>query len=259
MIRLKSQTQIDGIAAAGAIVAEVLATVRDHAAPGISTGFLDQTAEELIRNHRGASPAFKGLYDFPGTLCTSINFEIVHGVPSLKRRLEYGDLLSVDVGVRLHGVVADAAVTFAVGEVSPDADKLRRTAIRALAAGVEAARPGGRIGDIGAAISAEVMLAGFAVAEGLMGHGVGVEVHEDPRVPNFGVAGRGQLMRPGLVIAIEPMVVEGSGRIRTLDDGWTVATDDGGLSVHQEHTVAVTADGPRILTAAPATVATRES
>lgn len=259
MIQLKSPREIDTIAVAGTIVADVLEMCRTAVRPGLSTGELDAQAEAMIRSHPGAAPAFKGLYGFPGTLCTSINDEVVHGIPSFERRLEAGDILSVDVGVELDGLFADAAVTIPVGEISPETTRLLDVTRRSLELGVEAARAGDRLGDLGAAIQAYVEDAGYSVIRELVGHGVGHAPHEEPQVPNFGTPGRGQKMDVGLVIAIEPMVNEGARWIRTLDDEWTVVTSDGSLSAHFEHTVAVTAEGPRVLTAVASATPARES
>lgn len=248
MIGLKSARQIDGIAVAGAIVGQVLEMAAEKAVPGVSTGELDEMAEAMIREHAGATPAFKGLYGFPGTLCTSVNEEVVHGIPSFSKVLEAGDIVSVDVGVKLDGLFADAAITIPVGEVSVEAQALLDTTQAALEVGVAAARPGDRLGDLGAAIQTFVENAGYSVIRELVGHGVGEAPHEEPQVPNFGTPGRGHPMEPGLVIAIEPMVNQGRRTIRTLDDEWTVVTADDKLSAHFEHTVAVTAEGPRVLT-----------
>jgi len=248
VIRLKSAGQIDAIAVAGAIVARVLEMTAERAVPGASTGELDQAAEEMIRDHPGATPAFKGLYGFPATACTSINDEVVHGIPSFRRELKFGDIVSVDVGVELDGLYADAAITIPVGEVDAAATRLLEVTRSALEVGVAAARPGRQLGDLGAAIQQHVEAAGHSVIRELVGHGVGEAPHEEPQVPNFGVPGRGARMKPGLVIAIEPMVNQGRPAIRTLDDEWTVVTADGALSAHFEHTVAVTAEGPRVLT-----------
>ena len=257
MIRLKSSAQIDAIAAAGAIVAEVLEMAAEQAIPGRSTGELDDMAEALIRDNPGATPAFKGLYGFPATLCTSINEEVVHGIPSFGRELESGDIVSVDVGVKLDGLFADAAVTIPVGEVLPTTDRLLGVTRTALDVGIEAARPGAQLGDLGWAIQTHVEAEGFSVIRELVGHGVGEAPHEEPQVPNYGVRNRGFRMQTGLVIAIEPMVNAGGPEIRTLDDEWTVVTGDGRLSAHFEHTVAVTSEGPRVLTrvASPARAA----
>lgn len=248
MIRLKTAGEIETIGRAGEIVAGVLALVAERVEPGTTTGELDRLAESFIRDHARALPAFKGLYGFPATLCTSVNDEVVHGIPSDERRLASGDLLSVDVGVELEGLFADAAVTVPVGDPGEEALRLLRVTREALEAGVEAARPGARLGDVGAAIQERVEAAGFSVVRELVGHGVGHAPHEDPHVPNFGRRGRGEELAPGLVIAIEPMVNVGARQIRQLEDGWTVVTADGSLSAHFEHTVAVTGDGPQVLT-----------
>ncbi|MDX1577681.1 MAG: type I methionyl aminopeptidase [Gemmatimonadota bacterium] len=259
MIRLKTQSQIDVIAAAGAIVAEVLDLAAATALPGVTTGDLDEAAEDRIRSHPGATPAFKGLYGFPAAVCTSVNDEVVHGIPSHERRLEEGDIVTVDVGVRLDGLFADAALTIPVGRVTNETRRLLDVTRGALDIGVASARPGDRLGDLGAAIQDHVESAGYSVIRELVGHGVGEAPHEEPQVPNFGVPGRGARMEPGLVIAIEPMVNQGDRAVRTLDDEWTVVTADGSLSAHFEHTVAVTADGPMVLTTAPSHTPAGES
>jgi len=248
MIQLKTANEIDTIAVAGAIVGEVLDMAAEIAQPGLSTGELDQRAEALIRSHRGATPAFKGLYGFPAALCTSINDEIVHGIPSFRRKVEEGDILSVDVGVELDGLFADAALTVPVGLVSAETTRLLDVTRQSMEIGIQSTRPGDRLGDVGAAIQTFVEAAGYSVIRELVGHGVGHAPHEEPQVPNFGTRGRGPRMDVGLVIAIEPMVNQGDRWIHTLDDEWTVVTADGSLSAHFEHTVAVTATGPRILT-----------
>ncbi len=249
MIRLKSANEIDTIAAAGAIVAEVLDLMGTSLREGMTTGELDGLAEDLIRSHPGARPAFKGLYGFPATLCTSINHEVVHGIPSFSREVREGDVVSVDVGVQLEGLFADAAATFPVGEIEPGTRRLLDVTRESLEIGIDEARPGRRLGDLGHAIQRHVEAAGFSVIRELVGHGVGEAPHEEPQVPNYGTPGRGPRLEPGLVIAIEPMVNAGGPHIRTLDDEWTVVTADGSLSAHFEHTVAVTAAGPRVLTA----------
>jgi methionyl aminopeptidase len=209
-------------------------------------------AEGFIRSHPGAKPSFKGLYDFPATLCTSINQEVVHGIPSSQRVLQPGDLLSVDVGVWLDGLHADAAATFPVGKVSPDAERLLAVTRQALTAGVAEARAGNHVGDIGHAVQQVAEGAGYSVVRELVGHGIGSSFHEDPQVPNYGKPRRGPRLMPGMTIAIEPMVNAGAAEIRTLDDKWTVVTEDGSLSAHFEHTVAIGETGtpPRILTTA---------
>ncbi len=251
MIHLKSAAEIELIARAGAIVAEALAQVAEKAIPGTSTGDLDALAEDFITAHKGAQPAFKGLYGFPSTLCTSINGEVVHGIPSADRVIREGDILSVDVGVRLDGYFADGALTIPIGDVSPEARRLLMATRAALARGIAAARAGNRIGDIGATIQEVVEEAGYSIIRELVGHGVGVSAHEEPQVPNYGKRGHGVKLKEGMVLAIEPMVNVGSREIRTLEDEWTVVTADGSLSAHFEHTVAITADGPRVLTEQP--------
>lgn len=249
MISLKSPDEIEIIGRAGAIVAEVLERAAREARPGRSTAELDRVAEELIRSHEGAAPAFKGLYGFPATLCTSLNEEVVHGIPSEGRVLREGDLLSVDVGVKLEGYFADAALTVAVGEPEEETSGLLDVTRDALERGIGQARAGRHVGDIGAAIQRFVEGRGYSVIRELVGHGVGHAAHEEPQVPNYGKPGRGVRLQEGLVIAIEPMVNVGGREIRTLDDEWTVVTADGSLSAHFEHTVAITSDGPEILTA----------
>jgi methionyl aminopeptidase len=252
MITIKSPREIETMAAAGRIVAETLALVRAHAKPGVSTAELDRLAEEFIRSHPGARPSFKGLYDFPATLCTSINNEVVHGIPSPQRVLREGDLVSVDVGVWLEGLHADSAATFAVGDVSGEAQRLLVVTQQALAAGIAEARAGNHVGDIGHAVQQVAEGAGYSVVRELVGHGIGSSFHEEPQVPNYGKPRRGPRLTPGMTIAIEPMVNVGGPEIQTLADHWTVVTADGTLSAHFEHTVAVGENGvaPRILTAA---------
>jgi methionyl aminopeptidase len=220
------------------------------AKPGVSTKQLDRQAEEFIRSHPGALPSFKGLYDFPATLCTSINHEVVHGIPSAKRVLKDGDLISVDVGVQLEGLHADSAATFPVGEVSPEARHLLAVTQEALAAGIAQAKAGNHVGDIGHAVQEVAEAAGYSVVREMVGHGIGAAFHEEPQVPNFGKPKRGPRLVAGMTIAIEPMVNVGGAEIRTLADKWTVVTADGSLSAHFEHTVAIGENGeaPRILT-----------
>jgi methionyl aminopeptidase len=250
MITIKSPREIDTMAAAGRIVAETLALVARHTKPGVSTAELDRIAEEFIRSHPGARPSFKGLYDFPATLCTSINQEVVHGIPSSKRVLQEGDVLSVDVGVWLDGLHADSAATFPVGKIDPDTERLLRVTQEALAAGIAQARAGNHVGDIGHAVQTVAEGAGYAVVRELVGHGIGSSFHEEPQVPNYGKPKRGPRLVPGMTIAIEPMLNVGTPDVRTLADKWTVVTADGSLSAHFEHTVAVGENGaaPRILT-----------
>lgn len=248
MIHLKSDAEIEQIARAGAILAELYRRLPHEVRPGCSTQELDRFAEGFIRDHQGAEPAFKGLYGFPATLCTSVNDEVVHGIPSARRRLKEGDLVSVDCGVKLNGFYADAAITVGVGEVSAQAHHLLEVTQRALAAGIHAARLGNRLGDIGAAVQEIGEAAGYGIVRDLVGHGVGRQPHEEPQVPNYGKRGRGMKLEAGLVLAIEPMFNAGTASVRTLADRWTVVTADRGLSAHFEHTVAVTPAGPRILT-----------
>ena len=250
MIQLKSPREIETMAEGGRILAATLDTVRVAVRPGISTGELDHLAEEFIRGHEGALPAFKGLYGFPATLCTSVNSEIVHGIPSRQRVLKEGDILSIDVGVKYRGYYTDAAQTVPVGAVDAATRRLLEITERALRAGIDAAQPGNHVGDIGAAVQRIVESAGFSVVRTLVGHGIGVEPHEDPQVPNYGKPKRREALVPGLCIAIEPMVNAGGPATRTLRDEWTVVTQDGSRSAHFEHTVAITPEGPRVLTKA---------
>jgi methionyl aminopeptidase len=250
MITLKSAREIDAMARAGRIVAGTLALMRTIVRPGLSTEDLDAAAEKFIRSHDGATPSFKGLYGFPKTLCTSIDAEIVHGIPSRKAVLREGSIVSVDVGVHLDGLHADSATTIPVGEISPEAERLLRVTQECLDAGVAEARPGNSTGDIGYAVQQVAEAAGYGVVRELVGHGIGTKFHEEPQVPNYGRPKRGTRLQLGMTIAIEPMITMGDPTTRTLPDKWTVVTADGSLSAHFEHTVAITADGPRILTAA---------
>jgi methionyl aminopeptidase len=228
--------------------------LRREVRPGITTWELDRLAEEFIRGHEGAVPAFKGLYGFPGSVCISVNEEIVHGIPSRRRTLAEGDIVSLDIGVKYQGYYTDAAVTHAVGEVDAASRRLLDVTERSLHAGIAAAVAGNHVGDIGHAVQSVVEPAGFAIVRDLVGHGVGTGPHEEPQVPNYGKPKRGVKLMVGLTIAIEPMVNAGTARTRTLSDKWTVVTQDGRRSAHFEHTVAVTDAGPRILTAEPALV-----
>jgi methionyl aminopeptidase len=248
MIPLRTAAEIDAIGSAGAVLAELFEAIVAHIQPGASTRQLDRFAEEFIRSHDGAEPSFKGLYGFPASLCTSINEEVVHGIPSAKRILREGDILSVDAGTRVGGWCADRAMTYAVGESDAESGRLMEVTRRALEAGIAEARPGNRLGDIGHAIQQVAESAGMSVVRELVGHGVGRDPHEEPQVPNYGRKGSGLPLHEGLVIAIEPMVNLGAAAIRTLADRWTVITVDRKRSAHFEHTVAVTARGPRILT-----------
>jgi methionyl aminopeptidase len=249
VIHLKTAAEIDAIARGGAILAALYRELPARLQPGTTTAELDRWAESFIRGHAGAEPAFKGLYGFPATLCISVNHEVVHGIPSVRRKLVEGDLVSVDCGVKLEGFYADSAVTLPVGEPSAEARKLNDVTRHALYKGIEEARPGNRLGDVGAAIQEVADRHGYGVVRELVGHGVGRSPHEEPQVPNFGKRGKGMKLVEGLVLAIEPMFNLGTAGVRTLPDRWTVVTADRKVSSHWEHTVAVTADGPRILTA----------
>ena len=250
MIQLKSNREIELMAEGGKILAATVQMLRREVRPGVSTEDLDAIAEQFIRSHAGATPAFKGLYGFPGTLCTSINQEIVHGIPSKKRVLKDGDIISIDVGVGYQGYFTDSATTVAVGAVDEETKRLLDITEQSLAAGIAAAVPGNHLGDIGAAVQRVVEGAGFSVVRDLVGHGIGVQFHEEPQVPNYGKAKRGLKLVPGLTIAIEPMVNIGAPQTRTLPDKWTIVTVDGSRSAHFEHTVAITDSGNRVLTAA---------
>ncbi len=248
MIVLKSRAEIDTMRAAGRIVFAVLAELAAHVHPGVSTADLDRVAEEFIRA-RGGVPSFKGLYGFPATLCTSINEEIVHGIPSKKRVLGEGNVFTADVGVMLDGIHADSARTYPVGEISPEAARLLTVTEASLYAGITEAIAGNHVGDIGHAVQNVAEGAGFGVVRELVGHGIGRTFHEEPQVPNYGRPKRGPLLKPGMTIAIEPMITAGDPATRTLEDKWTVVTVDGSLSAHFEHTIAITEKGPEILTA----------
>jgi methionyl aminopeptidase len=248
MIQLKSPREIEVMADGGRILAETIAMLRTRVAPGITTMDLDQMAEDFIRGHDGATPAFKGLYGFPGSVCISVNNEIVHGIPSRKRVLQEGDIVSLDVGVGYKGYFTDSATTVPVGEIDKESWKLLEVTEEALEAGIAAATLGNHIGDIGHAIQKVVEGAGFSVVRDLVGHGVGTSMHEDPQVQNYGKPKRLMQLAPGLTIAIEPMVSAGSPKTRTLSDKWTIVTVDGSRSAHFEHTVAITEEGPRVLT-----------
>ena len=246
MILLKSATEIDAMDQANRLVHRALSLVRDAAAPGVSTFDLDQQAEELIRSEGGV-PAFKGYRGFPGTLCISINDVIVHGIPSRSVRLREGDLVSVDCGTVMDGFFGDAAISFGVGRISEEVRRLMEITRQCLEDAVSEVRPENRLGDVGAAVQRRAESAGFGVVRDFVGHGIGRSLHEDPQVPNYGVAGRGQVMKPGLVIAIEPMITAGSWRVKVDDDGWTARTEDGRIAAHFEFSVAVTENGARVL------------
>jgi methionyl aminopeptidase len=244
----KSPSELDKMRRSGRIVRQVLDTVREMVKPGVSTMELERAAEKKIRE-LGAKPAFKGYYDYPCVLCTSINQEIVHGIPSERRKLKEGDIVSIDCGVVLDGYFGDAAITVPVGNhVKPEVAKLLEITEKALYRGIEAARIGNTVGDVGAAVQELVEANGFSVVREFVGHGIGTRLHEDPQVPNYGVRGHGARLRGGMVLAIEPMVNAGTPGARVLDDKWTAVTEDGSFSAHFEHCVAITEDGPVILT-----------
>lgn len=246
MISLKSERELDTMDRANALVHKVLRAVKGAAVPGITTGELDALAEEMIMAG-GGRPAFKGYRGFPATLCTSVNDVIVHGIPNEKNPLREGDLVSVDCGVLLDGFYGDAAVSFGVGAISEEANQLLEVTRRCLEDAVSAVSPDARLGDVGAAVQTRAEAAGFGVVREFVGHGIGRALHEEPQVPNYGRFGHGQRLKPGLVIAIEPMITGGSWRVSIDDDGWTARTEDGKLAAHFEWSVAVTADGRRVL------------
>ncbi len=244
-IILKSPPEIEKMRQSNQIVAEILEEVKKAVRPGITTRDLDELAETLTAKH-GARPAFKGYSGYPATLCASVNEEVIHGIPS-SRVLAEGDLLSLDFGVVYDGYYGDAAVTVPVGTVSELAERLMRTTEEALYLGIEQARPQNRLLSISAAIQQHVEARGFSVVRDFVGHGIGKSLHEKPQVPNFGVSGKGIRLQPGMTLAIEPMINAGRPDVRVLADGWTAVTKDGSLSAHFEHSVAITEDGPVIL------------
>ena len=252
MIICKSQAEIEKMRQASAIVADVLAELTAMVAPGVSTLDLDREAERLVRA-AGGDPAFKGYRGYPCTLCAAVNEQVIHGIPS-KRALAEGDIVSLDMGVRKDGFFADSAVTVPVGRVTEEAQLLLRVTQEALAKGIEQARVGSRVSDIGHAIQKHVEAHGFSVVREFVGHGIGASLHEEPQIANYGDPGRGPRLAEGMTLAIEPMVNVGKAAVKMLPDGWTAVTRDGSLSAHFEHTVAVTRDGPLVLTRAAARV-----
>lgn len=246
MIVYRSEAEIARMREANQLVASILATLEAAAEPGVSTADLDVMAETLVRD-AGAVPAFKGYRGFPATLCTSVNEQVVHGIPS-KRPLGDGDIVSIDIGVKLNGFFGDSAVTIAVGKVDDRTVELLAVTRDSLEKAIEQVRVGRRLSDIGHAVQSHVEAHGFSVVREFVGHGIGEELHEDPQVPNYGQPGRGPKLAEGMVLAIEPMVAMGKPDVRVLADGWTAVTRDGSLAAHFEHTVAVTADGPLVLT-----------
>jgi methionyl aminopeptidase len=244
---LKSSQEIEKMRRAGEVTRDVLELVRGLVKPGITTFDLEKAAVARLAE-LGIKAAFKGYHGYPCALCTSVNSEVVHGIPSEKRVLKEGDIVSVDFGVVVDGYYGDSAITVPVGNIAPDTARLLEVTKKSLHAGIAAVRPGATLGDVGAAVQGVVEGEGFSVVRDFVGHGIGVHMHEDPQVPNFGEAGRGMKLKTGMVIAIEPMVNAGRPDVLVLDDGWTAVAKDGSMSAHFEHTVAVTATGARILT-----------
>jgi methionyl aminopeptidase len=248
VIVCRSAAELERMRDAGRLVAEVLTELAAHVRPGVTTADLDAMAEQRIAK-AGATPAFKGYHGYPATICASINEEVIHGIPSGRRILNEGDIISIDVGVSLNGYYGDSAITLPVGQVSEEAARLLRVTEESLYKAIERVRPGNRISDIGHAVQHHVEAHGFSVVREFVGHGIGQRMHEEPQVPNYGEPGRGPRLSEGMVLAIEPMVNAGKPAVKVLADNWTAVTRDGSLSAHFEHTVAVTADGPWILTA----------
>jgi methionyl aminopeptidase len=247
MIELKSAREIGLMRAGGHILADVMERLRASVKPGLSTLEIDEDVEAFIRG-RGALPAFKGYRGFPATVCISINEEVVHGIPSAHRRIEEGDIVGLDLGCIVEGYYADCAFTLAIGDVPPKVQQLLDVTRESLDVAIEECRAGRRLSDVSHAVQAHVEHHGFSVVRAFVGHGIGRALHEDPQIPNFGDPGRGPQLRPGMVLAIEPMVTMGSWEVKVLDDGWTAVTRDGSLAAHFEHTIAVTENGPEVLT-----------
>jgi methionyl aminopeptidase len=256
VIVCRSAAELERMREAGRLVGEVLTELASMVAPGVTTADLDLVAEKRIAK-AGAVPAFKGYHGYPATICASINEEVIHGIPSGRRVLNEGDIISIDVGASLDGYYGDSAITLPVGQVSEDAARLLRVTEEALYKAIDRARPGGRISDIGHEVQRHVEAYGFSVVREFVGHGIGQRMHEEPQVPNYGDPGRGPRLAEGMVLAIEPMVNAGKAPVKLLADGWTAVTRDGSLSAHFEHTVAVTASGPWILTAREVPVVAR--
>ena len=247
MIELKSGRELELMRRAGHILADVVDALRTVVRPGVSTLELDEEVETFIRT-RGATPAFKGYRGFPATVCVSLNEEVVHGIPSAHRRLKEGDIVGLDLGCIVEGYYADRAFTLPVGDIPPRVQALLDVTRQSLELAVEHCRAGRRLSDISHAVQRHVEGGGFAVVRAFVGHGIGRALHEDPQIPNFGDPGRGPVLRPGMVLAVEPMVTMGSWEVRILDDGWTAVTRDGSLAAHFEHTIAVTDGDPEVLT-----------
>jgi methionyl aminopeptidase len=247
VIELKSAREIALMRAGGHILADVMDRLREAVKPGMPTLEIDEDVETFIRS-RGALPAFKGYRGFPATVCISINEEVVHGIPSAHRRIKEGDIVGLDLGCIVEGYYADCAFTLAIGDVPPKVQQLLDVTRESLDAAIAECRAGRRLSDVSHAVQAHVERHGFSVVRAFVGHGIGRALHEDPQIPNFGDPGRGPQLRPGMVLAIEPMVTMGSWEVKVLDDGWTAVTRDGSLAAHFEHTIAVTDDGPEVLT-----------
>ena len=247
MIVLKTKGELELMREAGHISAVALKLAGEAVQPGVSTEEIDRIAYEYIKSC-GAEPNFLNYNGYPATACISINDEVIHGIPSRKRIIKEGDIVSIDLGARFNGFNGDNAATFAAGRISPQAQRLIDTTREALYEGIRAAVAGGRVGDIGAAVQEYAQARGYSVVRDFVGHGIGTKLHEEPSVPNFGIKNRGVRLMPGMTLAIEPMINEGSYAVRTMPDGWTVKTVDGKLAAHFEHTVAITPDGPVILT-----------
>jgi methionyl aminopeptidase len=248
VIVCRSAAELERMHRAGHLVGEVLMALAAKVAPGVTTAELDELAEKQIVD-AGAVPAFKGYHGYPASICASINEEVIHGIPSGRRTLNEGDIISIDVGVSLDGYYGDSAITLPVGRISEDAAKLLRVTEESLYKAIERARPGARVSDIGHAVQQHVETHGFSVVREFVGHGIGQRMHEEPQVPNYGEPGRGPRLAEGMVLAIEPMVNAGKAAVKVLSDGWTAVTKDSSLSAHFEHTVAITAGEPWILTA----------
>jgi methionyl aminopeptidase len=248
VIVCRSKAELERMREAGRLVGEVLTALSAKVVPGVSTADLDALAEKMIAA-AGATPAFKGYHGYPASICASINDEVIHGIPSGRRLLQHGDIISIDVGASLDGYFGDSAITLPVGQVSEDAATLLRVTEEALYKAIERVRPGGRVSDIGHVVQHHVESYGFSVVREFVGHGIGQKMHEEPQVPNYGDPGRGPRLTEGMVLAIEPMVNAGKAAVKVLGDGWTAVTRDNSLSAHFEHTVAVTAGEPWILTA----------
>jgi methionyl aminopeptidase len=247
VIELKSAREIGLMRTAGHVLSDVIDHLRGFVKPGLSTLEIDEDVESFIAA-RGAKPAFKGYRGFPATVCISINEEVVHGIPSAHRRIQEGDIVGLDLGCIVDGYYADCAFTLAIGDVPPKVQQLLDVTRESLDQAIQECRPGRRLSDVSHAVQVHVERHGFSVVRAFVGHGIGRALHEDPQVPNFGDPGRGPQLRPGLVLAIEPMVTMGSWEVRVLDDGWTAVTRDGSLAAHFEHTIAVTDTDPEVLT-----------